>query len=325
MKYEDRSSRLWAQLQTLRKERAATCERTLFELYVLDALEQGQDLDSLEVHLDRALAGDALFCPDRLSWCAKVDVDSLGIFAQVPLPSVILKLRYIPAGVFWMGSPKSEKGRFDDEGPMHQVRLTEGFWLDPYACTQALWSAVMGTDPSMFKGPERPVESITWYECQSFLKALNALVSGLNVSLPTEAQWEYACRAGTTGPHYGEPDDIAWYNLFHDEETHPVGKKQPNAFGLYDMLGNLYEMCVDRWSPSYGVPFGGLRVDPRGPGEGSERVTRGGAWFDEARDIRAASRSSIAADDRSSALGFRIARNRGAWLEHRRPVPHALG
>lgn len=204
-----------------------------------------------------------------------------------------------------MGSPEDEEGRFQEEGPQHEVQLTQGFWLFDTPCTQGLWQAVMGTNPSRFQGEERPVERVSWEDCQEFIAKLNKLLPGLALSLSTEAQWEYACRAGTDTPRYAEDlDAIAWYRKNRGNETHPVKQKQPNAWGLYDMLGNVFEWCHDGQRE-----YAGERViDPVGSLEpGAVRVIRGGDWSDVAQHARAAYRFWIPPEDRLGTLGFRCA------------------
>jgi formylglycine-generating enzyme required for sulfatase activity len=204
-----------------------------------------------------------------------------------------------------MGSPPGERSRYDGEGPQHQVQLTQGFWLFDTPCTQALWQAVMGTNPSTFKGEQRPVESVSWDDCQQFLVTFNQQLPELSLVLPTEAQWEYACRAGTQAARYeARIDAIAWYGANINDETHEVGQKRPNAWGLSDMLGNVWEWCHD-----------GLRtydrqevLDPMGPLDaGADRVVRGGSWLNPAQDVRAASRLGGPPGDRIDTLGFRCA------------------
>jgi formylglycine-generating enzyme required for sulfatase activity len=203
-----------------------------------------------------------------------------------------------------MGSPEDEEGRWDVEGPRHLVTIEPGFWMFDTPCTQALWEAVMGENPSGFKGPDRPVESVSWDQCQEFLKALNSRIDGLRLSLPSEAQWEYACRAGTETPRYREdPDEIAWYSANSGAETHPVAGKEPNAWGLYDMLGNVFEWCEDVWAGNY-------REESRAAGSEPAsvlRVIRGGSWDSVARDVRAAFRYLVEPSYRDDFLGFRCA------------------
>ncbi len=217
-------------------------------------------------------------------------------------------MRWIPPGRFTMGSPEDEAGRWEGEGPQHEVQLTQGFWVFDTPCTQALWQAVMGTNPSRFQGEKRPVESVSWEDCQEFLAAFNRKLPELDLVLPTEAQWEYACRAGTVTPRYQEDvDAIARYSENSDGETHDVGLKQPNAWGLYDMLGNVYEWCWDGWHDY----TGNAAVDPAVPAEaGADRVIRGGCWGDPARVVRSAYRFAGWPADRVGDLGFRCSSSR---------------
>lgn len=232
------------------------------------------------------------------------------------LDDVTQRLRWIPAGAFRMGSPGDEPGRYHDEDPQHIVSIPRGFWLFDTPCTQALWEAVMGENPSRFQSSDRPVEQVSWQDAQDFLERINARIPGLELVLPSEAQWEHACRAGTETAVYTGPveilgersapalDAIAWYGGnsgvgFELEDgydsygwaemqypspksgTHPVGKKEPNAWGLYDMLGNVSEWVQDHWHESYeGAP------------------TDGSAWID----------LDASPDAGGSFLGFRPAR-----------------
>lgn len=249
------------------------------------------------------------------NWATEWGEDRFGIFTGFRVGMARQRLRWVPAGTFMMGSPMREMGRFDDEGPRHEVTISGGYWLAETPCTQALWVAVMGENPSEFKGTDRPVEGVSWEDCQRFLKRINDMVPELGARLPTEAKWERACRAGTThatwvgelnlerdGVRAPVLDVIAWY---HDnwKKTHPVAKKQPNPYGIYDMLGNVREWCED-WYASYDAAHG---VDPLGPATGSYRVARGGSWYDYARQVRAASRFASAPSHRFGYLGFRIA------------------
>jgi formylglycine-generating enzyme required for sulfatase activity len=174
--------------------------------------------------------------------------------------------------------------------------------------TQAQWRAVMGNNPSHFKGDDLPVEQVSYEDAQEFIRKLNALDPGKSYRLPTEAEWEYACRAGTTEGRYGDIDAIAWWIKNSDNQTHAVGQKQPNAWGLYDMLGNVWELCAD-WKGPYRVgPAGGPRIDPTGPPSGNYRVSRGGSWFDAAPAVSMTFRSSPEPTYRGNSLGFRLAR-----------------
>ncbi len=196
-----------------------------------------------------------------------------------------------------MGSPEDEAGRFSNEGPRHLVSIDSGFWMFDTPCTQALWEAVMGENPSHFKvadrpkegadrpkeGADRPVESVSWEQCQEFLTALNSRLDGVQLSLPSEAQWEYACRAGTETARYLEKlDAIAWYDENSGNETHSVAGKEANSWGLYDMLGNVWEWCADLWVYDY-------TEKARASAAKSAfalRVIRGGSWDGVARVVR---------------------------------------
>ncbi len=203
-------------------------------------------------------------------WVADWGRDSFGAWVILRVGDVTQRLRWIPPGRFQMGSPEGEEGRFSDEGPQHEETIPSGFWMFDTPCTQALWEAVMGENPSRFKGPDRPVESVSWDQCQEFLQRLNARCTGLELKLPSEAQWEYACRAGRETPRYREDlDEIAWYWENSQGETHPVGQKAPNDWGLYDTLGNVWEWCEDVWTEDYNKEASAVsrRVcPPRDPG-----------------------------------------------------------
>ena len=271
-------------------------------------------------------------------WARQIGRDRRGLWLDFRYKDAEQRLRWIPPGQFVMGSPENEAGRYDDE-TQHRVTLTKGFWLFDAPVTQALWEAVMGKNPSRFKSPDRPVETVSWDDCQKFIARLNGEMPGLQLRLPTEAQWEYACRAGTTAATYSGDlkikgannapvlDEIAWYggNSGVDFElkngydssgwaekqyehrqagSHPVALKAPNAWGLYDMLGNVWEWCED-WYADYS---GADEIDPRGPAVGAGRVIRGGSWFDFARGVRAACRGHGGPGIRDDGLGFRCAR-----------------
>ncbi len=203
--------------------------------------------------------------------------------------------RWCPAGSFQMGS---ESGN-SDEKPVHEVTLTRGFWLLETEVTQAQWQAVMGNNPSYFHGNNLPVECVSWEDCKEFCTKLSS--QGLNVSLPTEAQWEYACRAGTTGAYAGNLDEMAWYDDNSGSTTHEVGQKKPNAWGLYDMHGNVYEWCSDWWDSYSESPAS----DPTGPSSGTLRVFRGGSWNNDAQYCRSANRNGNTPTNRSRNIGFR--------------------
>jgi len=221
-----------------------------------------------------------------------------------------------------MGSPESELGRFGNE-TLHHVLITQGYWIADTPLTQAVWVEVMGQNPSQFKHQDRPVEQVSWDEVQSFIKILGEHIPGLDPRLPTEAEWERACRAGTHTATYAgdletswgdDPvlDPIAWYSKNSHRSTQLVGSKRPNAYGLYDTLGNLWEWCADRYAP-----YTGDAVNPVGPEEGAKRVIRGGSWLPHARNARAAYRSWLLPGFRYDDLGFRLARGPAPGAEPR--------
>ncbi|MEI8376370.1 MAG: formylglycine-generating enzyme family protein, partial [Planctomycetota bacterium] len=216
---------------------------------------------------------------------------------------VKLDLVLIPAGSFKMGD--------DSEKPVHKVTITKPFCLGKYEVTQEQWEAVMGNNPSRFKDPKNPVEQVSWDDCQQFLVKLNAKVGGQGGKfvLPTEAQWEYACRAGSTGKFcFGDDEEqlgeYAWYSSNSGSKTHPVGEKKPNAFGLYDMHGNVWEWCQD-WYGTYGAE---AVDDPSGPTTGSNRVNRGGGWRYNGWHCQSAYRFINVPGYRHGILGFRVSR-----------------
>ena len=219
---------------------------------------------------------------------------------------VSMELCWCPPGEFVMGSPISEQGRGGHENQVN-VQITKGFWMGRYEVTQKQWKAVMRSNPSSFSGDHLPVENVSWNDVQEFLQKLNQKLgtdSRSRVVLPTEAQWEYACRAGDKGPYSGgSVDEAAWYRDNSNSQTHPVGTKKPNAWGLHDMQGNVWEWCAD-WSG--GRLTGG--IDPIGELSGSNRILRGGCWRDGAIDCRAAMRGCNVPTLRYFSVGFRIAR-----------------
>jgi formylglycine-generating enzyme required for sulfatase activity len=212
----------------------------------------------------------------------------------------------IPAGEFRMGSTDGD----GDERPVHTVRISQPFYLGIHAVTQGQWEAVMGTNPSRFTGdPNRPVEQVSWEDAQAFIGRLNAREGHTRYRLPTEAEWEYAARAGSTAAYYFGDDsrrlgEYAWYGENAGGQTHPVGTLQPNAWGLYDMYGNVWEWVQDWYGEYTAEPV----TDPQGPAAGSVRVIRGGSWDSDARNCRSAGRAPIAPGTRSDDLGFRLLR-----------------
>jgi formylglycine-generating enzyme required for sulfatase activity len=251
-------------------------------------------------------------------WASAWGTDRLSPYPFVELelaPGVVTRLRWIPPGRFLMGSPENEKGRYGWEGPQHLVTLTKGYWLADAPCTQAEWQAVMGTAPSNFKGPNLPVEQVSWDECQAFCNRLRERIPGLPVRLPSEAEWEYACRATTTGAFNDEapctkPDGkdpalvkLGWFDKNSEGKTHEVRGLAPNQWGLFDMHGNVFEWCADLFS-DYAADD---QVDPTGAGEGRGRVARGGSWGNVAWGCRSAYRLWRRPGERFDSLGFRLA------------------
>ena len=243
-------------------------------------------------------------------WASAFGRDKYGVWAEISIRNgwrrpVVQRLRLIPAGRFMMGSPEDVEGRFSWEGPQHEVTIREPFWLFDTPCTQALWQAVMGNNPSRYQGPARPVERVSFDDIGGFLTKLNARVPGVNLTLPSEAQWEYACRASSKSPRYQEElDAIAWHDGNSDWESHDVKDRDPNQWGLHDMLGNVWEWCADGWHDSYdGAPSDGAVWLPSGS---AYRVVRGGSWAGDAQRVRAASRDLYAASGRDDLIGFRL-------------------
>ena len=226
-----------------------------------------------------------------------------------------IEMVWCPPGTFAMGSPEDEPERVFVE-KQHKVTLTRGFWFGKYEVTQAQWEAVMGNNPSQFKGNRLPVECVSWSDCQDFIEKLNADGEG-GFRLPSEAQWEYACRAGTTTPFsFGKTITTDQVNYNGDypygkgkrgeyrEKTTPIGSFPANAWGLHDMHGNVWEWCQD-WYGDY--PKGGV-TDPTGPNWGEFRVLRGGSWPIAALNCRAAARHGLPPDAAVNHYGFRLLR-----------------
>jgi formylglycine-generating enzyme required for sulfatase activity len=206
---------------------------------------------------------------------------------------------WIPPGSFMMGSENGDS----DEKPVHQVTFREGFYMGKYEVTQAQWQQVMGTNPSNFKGDSLPIETVSWNDAQKFIRKLNEMNDGFVYRLPSEAEWEYACRAGTTGDYAGNLGSMAWYVDNSGNQTHPVGQKQANAFGLYDMHGNVSEWCADAWHENYnGAPTDGS-IWLSG-GDSSRRVLRGGSWGGNGSYFSPTERSGLS--ERLYVLGFRV-------------------
>lgn len=281
------------------------------------------------------------FC--RPSWAKRMWYDKHGLAAEFLVKNVPVVLRWVPPGRFLMGSPEDEPGRWSAEGPRHERVIEKGFWLGETVVTQAQWLAVMMEEnPSYLRGPERlPVEQVSWHHCDEYCSRLSALVPGLEFRLPKEQEWEYACRAGTDNALWTggltirgendapELDAIAWYGgnsgqelevsnpydakdwpkrQYSDKEagTHAVKGKEANQWGLYDMLGNVWEWCEDVWDAEAYEKFGRGESLPKGADDAG-RVVRGGSWCNHARFCRAAYRNWYVLGFRGSHLGFRLA------------------
>lgn len=253
------------------------------------------------------------------TWACDWGEDEQGVWVAFAVAGVGQAMRWIPPGSFMMGSPPDEPERYGGE-VLHQVTLSRGFWLGETTVTQALWSVVMGDNPSRFKGAKLPVERVSWEDAQRFIQKLDVLQPGLALRLPTEAEWEYACRAGTRTPFsFGaqiDPSNVNYDGNYpyhgglkvpYRAKTEAVKELPVNAWGLYQMHGNVWEWCSD-WHDGYpDVPV----LDPRGPNAGAERVLRGGSWANYGGVARAACRSWLEPGKRVGNIGFRLARSPG--------------
>jgi formylglycine-generating enzyme required for sulfatase activity len=236
---------------------------------------------------------------DHIEIAHKIENGSLAIVEiKSRIGSLEISMVRIPAGTFRMGSSAGA----ENEKPIHTVTLSHAFWMGKYPVTQAQFEAVMGRNPSNWKRPDNPVNQVTWDDAQAFVARLNTQQDGFVFHLPTEAEWEYACRAGTTGETYGNLKNIAWYGHAMFGSIHPVGQKAPNAFGLYDMLGNVVQWCQDFFGP-YSADD---QTDPQGPTSGELRLVRGGSFIDSKSACRAPLRRHYAAGYRYRDLGFRV-------------------
>jgi formylglycine-generating enzyme required for sulfatase activity len=231
-----------------------------------------------------------------------------GTFAS---SSTGMKFVLIPEGEFDMGSFSEEKGRSDYESPVHRVIIKNPFYMGKSSVTQKQWKKTMGNNPSHFKGEDRPVEMVSWNEVQEFVNKLNSKEGTDRYRLPSEAEWEYACRAGTqTRYSFGEEEsklnEYAWYAENSYSKTHPIGQKKPNPWGLYDMHGNVWEWIQDSWYENYSdSPLNGsVWEDKNSP----DRVSRGGSWFCNVGFCRSASRFRRNPESRISNMGFRLLR-----------------
>ena len=254
--------------------------------------------------------------PKPMPWTSGPVEDTFGTSCALAVGGAQQVFRWIPPGKFLMGSPTSEALRGSSE-ILHEVSLSRGFWLADTACTQAFWLAVWPVNPSHFQDdPRKPVENVAWHDAQRFIDELNRRLPGLHARLPSEAEWEYACRAGTRTPFcFGErvtTDQVNYHGdypypgaekgLFRGQPC-PVASLPANAWGLYEMHGNVWEWCADWYADYPTTP----QTNPQGPSSGKMRVLRGGTWSDPARYARSANRSRIEPAYRPRSTGFRLA------------------
>ncbi|MCR5164542.1 MAG: formylglycine-generating enzyme family protein [Thermoguttaceae bacterium] len=229
------------------------------------------------------------------------------------LDGIDYAFRWCPPGEFTMGSPQDEltedqgAAKHRDDEKSHVVKISRGFWMLETEVTQKMWQNIMGGNPSKFTGEQNPVENVSWDQCQEFCQKLTQRLRGelgVKMQLPTEAQWEYACRAGTSGPYAGDLDKMAWYSSNSESKPHEVGKKTPNEWDLYDMHGNVWEWCSDWYDEKYysNSPI----FDPQNTTDSKDRLLRGGCWNDRPDHCRAAIRYKAAPDQQESYIGLRI-------------------
>ncbi len=247
-------------------------------------------------------------CFQKPGWASRVGRDRFGLFADLEIQGIIQRFRWLEPGSFMMGSPEDEPERLDEE-TQYKVILNQGFWLADSTVAQELWQLVMGKNPSNFKSRQRPVETVSWEDIRKFIDKLNKLMPGLSVCLPTETQWEYGCRAGSITPFsFGDtitPEQVNYDGNYpyndgkkgaYREQTVAVKTLPCNAWGLYEMHGNVWEWCQD-WF-----------LEDLGPEEGGNRVVRGGSWLNYGRFVRSAIRVRAHPGDRRDYIGFRLAR-----------------
>ena len=296
---------LAAYVEKLQKERPTNANMLAFRAQVLLPLNELVELTACS-DWDNRLAVQE-------TWERVLGAKTDGIAGAETLTNTLgMQLVLIPAGEFLMGSPDSDSEASSNEKPQHRVRITKPFYLGVYEVMQAQYQKVVGNNPSQFKGESLPVETVSWEDAVAFCKRLSEVAeeraAGHTYRLPTEAEWEYACRAGSTskysfGDSEAELEKYAWYVKNSDSTMHPVGGKQANGWGLYDMDGNVCEWCQD-W---YGPYTAGAANDPSGSGAASRRVLRGGGWRDYGGDCGSAYRSGLGPGYRLQSDGFRVA------------------
>jgi formylglycine-generating enzyme required for sulfatase activity len=236
---------------------------------------------------------------------------------SIHVNSIGMEFVKIPAGESMMGSLSNESGRYDDESPVHKITIKKPFYLGKFEVTQKQWNKVMGSNHSSFMGENLPAENLSWNDVQKFVEKLNHMEGTDKYHLPSENEWEYACRAGTTTRYYfgdDEPklEDYAWYINNSAGSTHAVGQKKPNPWSLYDMHGNVAEWCQDNYNHhnySYNLNYSGASLDGGAWEDGSNiRIFRGGSWSDYARNCRSSNRNYHFSGLTCSSVGFRVLR-----------------
>jgi formylglycine-generating enzyme required for sulfatase activity len=305
------------------------------ERAMLPVAEQGTELASpIQVRVkDKEQSRSDSFWKSGVKpqWVSDYGRDHYGLWCEFQVPRydekglVTQRMRWIKPGTFLMGSTGEEKKLELNDETQHEVTLTQGYWLADTQVTQELWRSIVHENPSRHPGDANPVEQISWSDCQEWLRKISKSIPTLELTLPTEAQWEYACRAGSTTAYcFGDdPKELpkyGWFNRNSKPTTHPVKKLQPNDWGLYDMHGNVWEWCSDR----YDDYKKSSTSDPTGPAKGTDRVLRGGSWFDPARDLRSACRLGDGPGYRDFHLGFRLLSSaQGAEPSERAMLPVA--
>jgi formylglycine-generating enzyme required for sulfatase activity len=212
----------------------------------------------------------------------------------------------VPTGEFIMGCSTGDNECRNNEKPAHRVRIEKRFYMQKYEVTQAQWADVMGSNPSEHQGADLPVQNVSWNDIEEFLAKLNARGDGFYYRLPTEAEWEYSARAGNSAPYSGPIDAIAWYDKNSGRRPHAVGSKQPNAWGIHDMSGNVWEWVADWFDADYYASS--PSTDPDGPSSGRQHVVRGGSYSDNAAFARVSNRFGVTPSFGNYDLGFRLVR-----------------
>ncbi len=238
-----------------------------------------------------------------LNWASDWGEDNFSYWMSFNIFGIRQCFRWITPGDFLMGAHDSENEK-DSNEHQHPVTISKGYWMAETTCTQELWGAVTGSNPSRFVEKNKPVEMVSWDDCINFINKLNDMKKGLSLRLPTEAEWEYACRAGSNTPYANgnSIDELGWYYKNSNNSTHPVAMKKSNNWGLYDMHGNVWEWCAD-W---YGEYPDKKVVDPTGPETGEYRILRGGSWILGSKLPRSACRNMGAPTNRRVIIGFRL-------------------